>query len=130
MSADEAAGAHESDTDFTSGDDDEYNLEDMSDEERRTPQAAREKGKLDSCTEQKEQKEEGGVPLPSSQEHSEEDSDMENRGERKAGEASTSGQGADLGLAAAFDEILAHPGPANVKHKAPILLVPIFDHHI
>lgn len=32
-------------------------------------------------------------------------------------------QPADKSMAAAFAEILAHPGPANSKHKAPILLV-------
>lgn len=43
------------------------------------------------------------------------------------GRASTSGQDkaqqGDRDMAAAFAEILSHPGPVNLKNKAPILLV-------
>ena len=74
----------------------------------------------------------GEEPQASSSTAQSEGDEETERAERGGGKASTSeptGQqkGKDNGLAAAFSEILDHPGPANVKHKAPILLVGLVD---
>ena len=120
-SGEEGLGGQESSSEADLGDnDDEFNLEDESEDGEQPKQAASSE-RDDDLSDELEKED---AQAFQSQEGDEAGSDLEDISEREnRGEASTSGQEADKGLAAAFEEILAHPGPANVKNKAPILLV-------
>ena len=80
-------------------DDDEFNLEDASGAEG----ASRSDSEASSASSQEEI--------------------LQSQGEDGTAGQPVEEQPAEKTMAAAFAEILAHPGPANSKHKAPILLV-------
>ena len=119
-SEDEKIDLQTRETDTEPGDD-EFNLQDESDSEGPLQEADMLAVEEEGKTEEEDTEEDCRQSIGTT--NLEADSPIEEVSREALGEASSSAQGADEGLAAAFDEILGHPGPANVKHKAPILLV-------